>query len=302
MYGFFLMVLLLLNLDRCWFVPKQFLCESMFHTLEENFYMVNSECWIHNNDRFCFETQHAQFLMLFTKHVFRTSQSLKSGNRGTEIWRSLNAKNQMPPWAKMKKNTQQPKSQPNQLQNCQAVKLLSKVWPKEGTLLSWWKKNDFLPSKWGKIQTWWFWINPAAGQAKKDLATGDFKEIGVSVNPKRFGFSKNTRVDVSSAENSIIQYRQDVNVVQQYPNSGITKLKIKNPPTLSGHCTNITVCPLLKLIFIVYAITAFNQPIRRWLFLIIEIPGTLNNEFLMDVCCNNGFTSKGSESSNWNNH
>ena len=43
MYGFFSNGLLLLSLDRCWFVPKQFLCESVFHTLEENFYMVNSE-------------------------------------------------------------------------------------------------------------------------------------------------------------------------------------------------------------------------------------------------------------------
>ena len=41
-----------------------------------------------------------------------------------------------------------------------------------------------------------------------------------------------------------------------------------------------------------------NQFEGGW-FLIIEIPGTLNNEFLMDVWWNNGFTSKGLESSNW---
>ena len=115
------------------------------------------------------------------------------------------------------------------------------------------------------------------------------------MNPKRFGFSKNTRVDVSSAENSIIQYRQDVNVVQQYPNSGITKLKIKNPPTFSGHCTNITMS-LIKNDGLLIAIL-WVQQVASWCmrsqlstnqfeggcFLIIEIPGTLNNEFLMDV-------------------
>lgn len=73
MYGFFFMVYCCSTWIDVDLFQNNFLCESVFHTLEENYYMVNSECWIHNNDRFCFETQHAQFLMLFTKHVFRTS-------------------------------------------------------------------------------------------------------------------------------------------------------------------------------------------------------------------------------------
>jgi len=93
-----------------------------------------------------------------------------------------------------KQNTQQPKSQPNQLQNCQAVMLLSKVIQGCGV-----DEKKRLDHRNGKNSNVMVLNKPRAGQATKRFGNGRFQEIGVSVNPKRFGFSKNTRVDVSSA-------------------------------------------------------------------------------------------------------
>lgn len=167
---FFLNGLLLLSLDRCWFVPKQFLCESVFHTLEENFYIVNSECWIHNNDRFCFETQHAQFLMLSQNMCSELPQSLKSWH-----WNLAFFKRQKSNASLGQNEKKTPNKQSLNPTNCKIVKLSSsfQMSSKEGC----WVDKKRLDHRNGKNSNVMVLNSTQSRTSKKRLATADFKKF-----------------------------------------------------------------------------------------------------------------------------